>query len=66
MMPSIEDFLMLLVIPLLEYIVYPHLQSSMRITIRPIHKVHVHMYNMRGGREGERRGGGGEKEALDQ
>ena len=39
MMPSVEDFLMLLVISLLEYVIYPHLQSSMKIKIRPIHKV---------------------------
>ena len=39
MMPSVEDALVLLVIPLLDYIVYPHLKRTMRITIRPIHKV---------------------------
>ena len=39
MMPSVEDFLMLLVIPLLEYVIHPHLQRSMKIKIRPIHKV---------------------------
>ena len=31
---------MLLVIPFLEYFVYPHFQRSMKIKIRPIHKVY--------------------------
>lgn len=38
-MPSVNDFLVLLIIPALDYIVYPHLEKSMGFKIRPLHKV---------------------------
>ena len=41
MMPSIQDFLMLLIIPLLEYIIYPHLQKNMNITIYVQYKRYI-------------------------
>ena len=41
-MPSIEDVLALLNVPILEYILYPHLRRSMRLKVKPIHKVKFH------------------------
>ena len=38
-MPSVNDVLCILIIPLLDYLVYPHIESSMRVKLRPIHKV---------------------------
>ena len=38
-MPSIEDVMVLFVVPFLEYILYPHMRRSMGIEVRPIHKV---------------------------
>ena len=37
-MPSIEDMMVLFVVPFLEYLLYPHLRRSMGIEVRPIHK----------------------------
>jgi len=39
MMPSINDFLVILIIPFLEYIVYPHLEHTMGFSVLPLHKV---------------------------
>ncbi len=41
LMPSVNDFLVLFIIPVLDYIVYPHLEKTMGVKIRPLHKVHV-------------------------
>ena len=38
-MPSVNDVLCILIIPLLDYLVYPHLETSMRIKLLPLHKV---------------------------
>ena len=38
-MPSVNDVTVILLIPILEYIVYPHIQSVMGFTVRPMHKV---------------------------
>ena len=38
-MPSINDLMVIIFIPLLDYIVYPHIQQVMNITIKPLHKV---------------------------
>ena len=38
-MPSVNDVLCIIIIPLLDYLVYPHIESSMRIKLRRIHKV---------------------------
>jgi POT family proton-dependent oligopeptide transporter len=38
-MPSVNDVLCILIIPLLDYLVYPHIESSMRVKLRPIHKL---------------------------
>ena len=39
LMPSINDFLVVLIIPALDYLVYPHLERSMGIKIQSLHKV---------------------------
>ena len=36
---SVNDVTVILLIPILEYIVYPHIQSAMGFTVRPLHKV---------------------------
>ena len=38
-MPSVNDFLVVAIIPALEYIVYPHLEKTMRMKVQPLHKV---------------------------
>ena len=38
-MPSIEDAMVLLNVPILEYLLYPHLRRSMELKVKPIHKV---------------------------
>ncbi|CAI8054280.1 Probable peptide transporter ptr2 [Geodia barretti] len=38
-MPSVNDVLCILIIPLLDYLIYPHIESSMRVKLRPIHKL---------------------------
>lgn len=38
-MPGVNDLMVILFIPLLEYIVYPHIKSTMNIVIKPLHKV---------------------------
>ena len=38
-MPSIEDAMVLLNVPILEYLLYPHLRQSMELKVKPIHKV---------------------------
>ena len=39
LMPSIEDVMVLLLVPVLEYLIYPHLRRSMGLKIKLIHKV---------------------------
>ena len=39
LMPSINDLLVILIIPLLDYIVYPHIEHSMGIKVMSLHKV---------------------------
>ena len=39
LMPSVNDFMVVVIIPSLEYLVYPHLERVMKIKIRPLHKV---------------------------
>ena len=41
-MPSVNDVLCILIIPLLDYLVYPHIESSMKIKLLHLHKVHIH------------------------
>ena len=38
-MPSIEDLMVILSIPLLDYVVYPHLERVLHTSITSIHKV---------------------------
>ena len=38
-MPSVNDVLCILIIPLLDYLVYPHIESSMNIKLLHLHKV---------------------------
>ena len=45
-MPSINDFLVVLIIPALDYIVYPHLEKSMGIKILPLHKVAISLVGL--------------------
>ena len=40
-MPSVNDVLCILIIPLLDYLVYPHIESSMNIQLLHLHKVHI-------------------------
>ena len=42
-MPSVNDVMVILLIPLMEYLVYPHLKRTMNITVRPLHKVSMHV-----------------------
>ena len=42
LMPSIEDVMVLLLVPVLEYLIYPHLRRSMGLKIKLIHKVITH------------------------
>lgn len=39
MMPSVNDILVIAIIPVLDYVVYPHLKKSLGITVKPLHKV---------------------------
>ena len=39
LMPSINDFLVVVIIPFMEYVVYPHLERTMNIKIQALHKV---------------------------
>ena len=43
-MPSIEDAMVLLNVPILEYILYPHLRQSMELKVKPIHKVIIYFF----------------------
>ena len=38
-MPSVEDVMVLLNLPVLEYLLYPHLRQSMGVKVKRIHKV---------------------------
>ena len=38
-MPSVNDVLCILIIPFLDYLVYPHIERSMKLKLQPIHKV---------------------------
>lgn len=44
LMPCINDFLVVSIIPIMEYIVYPHLERVMKMKILPLHKVKDHHY----------------------
>lgn len=39
LMPGINDFLVILIIPILDYLVYPHLERTMGIKVRSLHKM---------------------------
>jgi hypothetical protein len=38
-MPSINDFMVILIIPTLDYLVYPHLEKTMGYKVQSLHKV---------------------------
>ena len=38
LMPSINDLLVVVIVPLLDYLVYPHIERSMAIRVKPMHK----------------------------
>ena len=38
-MPGFSDLLVVLFIPMMEYIVYPHVEKAMNVKIRSLHKV---------------------------
>ena len=40
-MPSVEDMMVLLNLPILEYLLYPHLRKTMGLKVKPIHKVNA-------------------------
>ena len=40
-MPSVNDVLCIIIIPLLDYIIYPHIENTMKLKILPLHKVHI-------------------------
>ena len=42
-MPSVNDVLCILIIPLLDYLVYPHIEKTMRFKLVPLHKVLLHI-----------------------
>ena len=39
LMPSINDLLVVIIIPFLDYLVCPHIERSMGIQVKPMHKV---------------------------
>ena len=39
LMPSINDFMVIVIIPMLDYVVYPHLEKTMGYKVKPLHKV---------------------------
>jgi len=45
LMPGINDFLVVAIIPLLDYLVYPHLERTMGIRVKPMHKVSMVTYD---------------------
>lgn len=38
-MPSVNDFMVILIIPMLDYLVYPHLEKTMGYKVQSLHKV---------------------------
>ena len=38
-MPSINDLMVIIIIPILDYIIYPHLKKSLKLEVKPLHKV---------------------------
>ena len=38
-MPSVNDFMVILIIPMLDYLVYPHLEKTMGYKVKSLHKV---------------------------
>ena len=44
-MPSFNDVLVVIFIPLMEYVVYPHIEKTMNVKIRPLHKVREPLHN---------------------
>ena len=38
-MPSVNDVLCILIIPLMDYIIYPHIETTMKIKLLRLHKV---------------------------
>ncbi|XP_065846590.1 solute carrier family 15 member 2-like [Oscarella lobularis] len=43
LMPSFNDVLVVIFIPLMEYVVYPHIEKTMNVKIRPLHKIFAGM-----------------------
>ena len=39
MMPSVNDLMVIVIIPTLDYLVYPHLEKTMGYRVLPLHKV---------------------------
>lgn len=42
-MPCVNDFLVVAIIPLLEYVLYPHLQKTMHRKVQPLQKLVIGM-----------------------
>ena len=38
-MPSVNDVLCIILIPLLDYLIYPHIEKTMKLTLSALHKV---------------------------
>ena len=39
LMPSVNDFMVILIIPMLDYLIYPHLEKTMGYKVQSLHKV---------------------------
>lgn len=39
MMPSVNDVMVIILIPVMDYIVYPHIRKSIGLSVKPLHKV---------------------------
>ena len=42
MMPSINDLMVIVLIPVLDYLVYPHMKKSMNVHVKPLQKVKLY------------------------